>query len=214
MSVAQTGQVLSSSEAASILEQLYNGEDYTIPLKGPFLNKRPAPNQSPIENGFKLVDEEYWLRFRSIAEAGFVTIVGDSPATSNASQRTFNLVITDKGREANRMKWADPPLFTIRLGTFTVSRIVKNEPFKKAADDLRVVMALYSGTWNPHFQAIVTARRKLEGKAPYVASSKRKSAHVLKWDPFKSQWLIVASDYADEGSEFESNNVQQYLSGP
>ncbi len=95
----------------------------------------------------------------------------------------------------------------IRDATFRVDRIIKNEPYRKGADDYRVIMATYTARWTPAYKRAM----ELLGN---VYSEERKAKVLLKYDPFKSSWTAVAVDVANRDAEFQTDRVSRVLSNP
>ena len=92
----------------------------------------------------------------------------------------------------------------IRHGTFQVDKIVKNEAHRKGVDEYRVVMCTYKVQITPEFkqaQAILGNPISEEGK----------SITLLKFDPFKSEWVRIASDVANINEDFKTNDVSKKL---
>ncbi len=94
----------------------------------------------------------------------------------------------------------------ISEGTFTISKVAKNEEKKKGLDDYRLLMLSFDAAYNP----LVKQFKQIMG-SPLEA--KRKAIVLLKWDPFSSRWNFVAIDAANESEEFKTNRVANALSG-
>jgi len=77
---------------------------------------------------------------------------------------------------------------------------VKNEPRQVGADDYRVVMATFTMEQIPEIKQV----NEIMG-TPY--SKNQKAIILLKFDSFKSEWIIVAFDTANQNAEFKTNNV-------
>jgi hypothetical protein len=90
-------------------------------------------------------------------------------------------------------------------GVFTVDKIVKNEAQKKGVDEYRIVMCTYKAQWTPEYKQV----RAILGNS---LSEDWKAIILLKFDPFKSEWVWIASDVVNKDAEFTTNNVSKKLS--
>ena len=98
-------------------------------------------------------------------------------------------------------------LLQLPMGTFTITEVTRNDKREKGVNIYRIVMVKYSATWNPLFQQFM----ELSGEKP---QAKRKAMTLLKWDSFNSQWVVVATDLANEDQNFTTDNAQRGLESP
>lgn len=98
-------------------------------------------------------------------------------------------------------------LLHLPMGTFTVTEVVRNDKKENGVNVYRIVMVKYSANWNPLFQKFL----EFGGEKP---QTKRKAMALLKWDSFKSQWIVIASDMANEDQNFTTDDVQRGLESP
>ncbi|HLC41044.1 MAG TPA: hypothetical protein VJO34_05390 [Methylomirabilota bacterium] len=85
-------------------------------------------------------------------------------------------------------------------GSFRVIRIVKNEGMRAAGEDFRTILFLFDATWDPLYKRYAELTSE-------VLSEKRKGRVLLRYDPFASNWVWDAQDYANAEEEFSTDNV-------
>lgn len=118
-------------------------------------------------------------------------------------QSVVHIEPTEKGMAMRREEEnVEHAFLLISSGAFTIQNIIRNEPIKLGIDDYRVVLGTHVVNYTPEVQAYY-------GKAE--ASEQKKFRVLLKFDPFKLNWQVVAQDTADRDKEFPTDNINELL---
>jgi hypothetical protein len=91
-----------------------------------------------------------------------------------------------------------------RVGEYEVNKVVGNEPFRQADTDFRKVRVHYRVIYMPMMLDIREA-----GKIKWTPN--RKADVLIQYSPEKNNWLVAASDSADEAGDFTTTNIANYL---
>jgi hypothetical protein len=86
-----------------------------------------------------------------------------------------------------------------------VTRVVRNEPKTKGADELRLVMFTYDSEWVPECKAL------MEERLQQKIAKQRKAIMLLRYDAFAAKWEPVTADVANADEPFTTSNVSKAL---
>ena len=92
----------------------------------------------------------------------------------------------------------------LKVGSFRVTNVVRNELQRKGVTDYRTVLVTYDALWTPEY-------RQMSALGGVGLADARKGVVLLKNDPFAGRWIVLTSDLADADKEFNTNNVASLL---
>jgi hypothetical protein len=111
----------------------------------------------------------------------------------------------DEQQQAAAMKvYGDTNVLCISKGHATIEKIVQNEARTVGVDHYRAVLGTHVWTASPIMQEFYR-------RAGQPQKAERKFMAALKYDPFDSEWHVVAQDIADRDATFLTRNVNDLL---
>lgn len=225
-----TGESLAAPELSDADASRILGKRFAIPSFGVQQIKigRIAIVTSQVEYGYRdwmdISDHRAWLRtgrlpghvmpiYQAWANAGLITMqqqhVSSLLEQALIGAETFVVTVTERGQKARLGGFLKDGvgLHQVRMGQWTVDRIVKNDGMAGGGEEFRLVLGVLAGQLtavgkelNQHLPTLVRAPEKARFRA------------LLKHDPFKSEWMVFAYDFAaEEEREWRSSSVESHI---
>ncbi len=234
---ALSGEELSDSAAKKAIEADWAGN--AIPLRLGQVFVSVLPGNVNVSDG--ILSEEFYKRYTIFQDLGVITIALDreyeafsakcaqavatgallachfgTPAHLNSdykkgikhrgvvskTSRGDSLMSTlpkEKIEYAKANGWLYIP-----VGSFYVGKIVEKAAYRSQGAHWRMVSFFYDATLEPIY-------KQYTARLGEPVADKRKGRVLLKYDPFKSTWAVVARDYANADSEFRTENVPRMV---
>jgi hypothetical protein len=211
---------LKDSEVKQILEKIWNSGCDSIKLGTFDIIDDMFGTTMNLESGKMSVTQ--FKFYQAYAKVGVISIQDEKSFQDHMSGRGFNwayfqqqsgglrgkIVVnkTPKGEELSKKSgFQREGWLYVKEGNHRIDKVVKNEARQKGADDYRLAMVSYTVDFTPEFKQV----QAILGKH---FSEKLKIIVLLKFDPFKSEWVRVAWDIANQDEDFKTNNVSSTLS--
>jgi len=152
--------------------------------------------------------------YQAAAQAGLLTLSDERDLTrnfgnwndfwaltQNGINRLATTTLTDDGKsKATIIKAGGREFAAIQFGTYTVERIVSNEPLDSKTDRYRVVLGTHVFDLRPEM-------KQLWIDCGHQAHTDRRFRVLVKYDPFDSRWKYQVSDVEARERDFSTNNV-------
>lgn len=197
----------SDSEVRRILDRHFNKLGYHVILIGDAAVTTGANNFDRKE-----ISADEFKEVVAWSQAGLIDLARDD-VLSNSERfkghlKRIKVTPTAKGlqfqKDSNIREPLDPKFLYARFITLTASDIIENREVKKNVDSYRVV----KGTYKIHWNEVST---KVYSALGWPMTAEWKFIILLKYDPFKKEWDLVAWDSTPAGGQFQSSLVERYL---
>jgi hypothetical protein len=151
----------------------------------------------------------YWKEFRDYSEGRTLSRAELLALASSDTLNTkikFTVIPTRKAelRKVSLSVTGRTGCLAFKLGDYTINEVRKNEPMRKGGKDFRTLLLTYRMTPDPMLRDI----RAASGAAFDI---NRKAIVLIQYNPEKQNWDIAAFDPANNGEDFKTKNVEEYL---
>lgn len=148
----------------------------------------------------------YWKQFRDYSQGKTFSrdemlklaadgIVGKFTVLPTKKAEAAKASLSVKGRTG---------CLAFKTGTYTIHRILANEPQNKKSADFRIVSLTYRVELEPMAREIAEASN-------IKRDAERKARVLIQYDPPRKNWNIAVFDTANANEDFTTDNVATYL---
>ena len=213
-SAEPTAAELTDADAAQVVSFLLNQQSYETLLLGNIVVYADTASISPGNN----ITSAQYSRYKIWERIGLINIAAKPGSASEGLQQSFpwtdwqsqggqirdRITVTPTARATDYGYYFGTTL-QIRMATFKVARLAKNEERVIGVHTYRILTGIYASDGTPAFRSFCRTNNAC------AFAENGKFIVLVKLNDFTRRWKVVAWDVADINREFTTHNVDQQL---